>query len=187
MASLQEKRGAARRVTRRSLVLHASLRRRGALRRAVGVLLRRRAALSGGRLREAARRFAGFAVISDGLSGKVAGAPQRPHRQPAPGGRPVLATRRSPDAARVRGLLAAPAGAGPSTRAGATGSRPSWERTSVGILSYRNIVKRRNVEKDGARVQERCAGSKQPGRQSGRKNLRALYKARFPSCPMSQR
>ena len=38
-----------------------------------------------------------------------------------------------------------------STRAGATGSRPSWERTTIGILSYRNIVKSRIVEKDGAR------------------------------------
>jgi len=38
-----------------------------------------------------------------------------------------------------------------STRAGATGSRPSWERTTIGILSYRNIVKRRVVGKDGAR------------------------------------
>jgi len=54
-----------------------------------GVLLRRRAAL--------------FVTIRmmDGL------------RQPAPGGQPVLAARRSPDAARVRGLLATPAGAGP--------------------------------------------------------------------------
>lgn len=54
-----------------------------------GVLLRRRAAL--------------FVTVRmmDGL------------RQPAPGGQPVLAARRSPDAARVRGLLATPAGAGP--------------------------------------------------------------------------
>jgi hypothetical protein len=39
--------------------------------------------------------------------------PQRPHRQPAPGGRLILATRRSPGAARVRGrsVRLPPAGA----------------------------------------------------------------------------
>src|SRR5262249_58159193 len=37
-----------------------------------------------------------------------------------------------------------------STRAGATGSRPSWERTTIGILSYRNIVKAHIVENNGA-------------------------------------
>ena len=40
-----------------------------------------------------------------------------------------------------------------STRAGATGSRPSWERTTIGIVSHRNIVKTRRVEKNGAGVQ----------------------------------
>ena len=41
------------------------------------------------------------------------GKPQRPHRQPAPGGRLILATRRSPGAARVRGrsVRLPPAGA----------------------------------------------------------------------------
>ena len=106
--------GTARRVTRRSFVLHASLRRRGALRRTV----RRFPSAPGRAFRPAvfARPplgFAGFAVISDGLSGKAAGAPQRPHRQPAPGGRLILATRRSPGAARVRGrsVRLPPAGA----------------------------------------------------------------------------
>ena len=44
---------------------------------------------------------------------KTAGKPQRPHRQPAPGGRLILATRRSPGAARVRGrsVRLPPAGA----------------------------------------------------------------------------
>ena len=47
------------------------------------------------------------------LRQETAGKPQRLHRQPAPGGRPVLATRRSPGAARVRGrsVRLPPAGA----------------------------------------------------------------------------
>jgi len=47
------------------------------------------------------------------LRQETAGKPQRPHRQPAPGGRLILATRRSPGAARVRGrsVRLPPAGA----------------------------------------------------------------------------
>ena len=128
--------GTARRVTRRSFVLHASLRRRGALRRTV----RRSPSAPGRAFRSAvfARPplgFAGFAAISDGLSGKAAGAPQRPHRQPAPGGRPILAARRSPDAARVRGLLAAPAGAGPLHT-----SRRNRFASLMGADNHRDII-----------------------------------------------
>jgi len=47
------------------------------------------------------------------LRQETAGKPQRLHRQPAPGGRLILATRRSPGAARVRGrsVRLPPAGA----------------------------------------------------------------------------
>jgi hypothetical protein len=76
-----------------------------------GVLLRRRAAL-----------FV-TARMMDGL------------RQPAPGGQPVLAARRSPGAARVRGLLAAPAGAGPLHT-----SRRNRFASLMGADNYRYIL-----------------------------------------------
>jgi len=78
-----------------------------------GVLLRRRAALCGGRLREVASALRRVCRHFWQPLRKSCGRPQRPHRQPAPGRQPVLAAGRSPDAARVRGLLAASAGAGP--------------------------------------------------------------------------
>ena len=81
--------GTARQMARQSLICTPSCEGVAPSGAPSGVLLRRRAAL--------------FVTVRmmDGL------------RQPAPGGQPVLATRRSPDAARVRGLLATPAGAGP--------------------------------------------------------------------------
>ena len=61
-----------------------------------------------------------------------------------------------------------------STRAGATGSRPSWERTIIGILSHRNIVKIRFVEKNGAGGMKRCAiGTRQIRHAAARAPTRA--------------
>jgi hypothetical protein len=75
-----------------------------------GVLLRRRAAL-----------FVTVRIM-DGL------------RQPAPGGQPVLAATRSP-AARVRCLLATPAGAGPLHT-----SRRNRFASPMGADNYRYIL-----------------------------------------------
>jgi hypothetical protein len=56
-------------------------------------------------------------------------------RQPAPGGQPVLAAGRSPDAARVRGLLATPAGADPLHT-----SRRNRFASLMGADNYRDII-----------------------------------------------
>ena len=98
-----------------------------------GVLLRRRAAL-----------FVTVRIWTASVSQLLAGSPYWP-----PGGAPT-----PPGCAACSPRPRAPAR---STRAGATGSRPSWERTTIGILSYRNIVKTRLVENNGAGVQKRCA------------------------------
>ena len=101
-----------------------------------GVFLRRSGALCGGRPKW------GTAAVSQLLAGS-------PYWPPGEAPTPPECVACSPrPQAPVR-----------STRAGATGSRPSWERTTIGILSYRNIVKRRIVGKDGARSKEQCAVS----------------------------
>jgi hypothetical protein len=56
-------------------------------------------------------------------------------RQPAPGRQPVLAAGRSPDAARVRGLLATPAGADPFHT-----SRRNRFASLMGADNYRDII-----------------------------------------------
>ena len=56
-------------------------------------------------------------------------------RQPAPGGQPVLAAGRSPDAARVRGLLATPADADPLHT-----SRRNRFASLMGADNYRDII-----------------------------------------------
>ena len=54
---------------------------------------------------------AGFAIVSDGLSGRAAGRPQRPPSAKLLAGSPSVAAGRSPGAARVRALRGTPAGA----------------------------------------------------------------------------
>jgi hypothetical protein len=56
-------------------------------------------------------------------------------RQPAPGRQPVVAAGRSPDAARVRGLLATPAGAGPLHT-----SRRNRFASLMGADNHRDII-----------------------------------------------
>lgn len=123
--------------------------------------------------------FPGFAVISERPLRKSRGrAPQRPHRQPAPGRQPVLAAGRSPDAARVRGLLATPAGADPLHTSRRNRFASLMERATMGILSYRNIVKVSVVENDGARVQRRCA--------VGTKTIAPIFDASCCTCCRSR-
>src|SRR4029079_12367606 len=127
--------------------VHAFLRRRGASRRAV-------AAFSfgvGPRFAEAVVFALPFAVSDESpanaphpIATLLAGSPYWP-----PGGAP-----RPPGCVACLPRARAPVR---SPRAGATGSRPSWERTTIGILSYRNIVKARNMEKNGAGGMKQCA------------------------------
>jgi hypothetical protein len=102
--------GTARQMARQSLICTPSCEGVAPSGAPSGVLLRRRAALF-------------VTVRMDSL------------RQPAPGGRPVLAARRSPDAARVRGLLATPAGAGPLHT-----SRRNRFASLMGADNYRYII-----------------------------------------------
>ena len=73
--------------------------------------LLRRAALCGGRPVRPAFVSARFAIVSDGLSGRASGRPQRPPSAKLLAGGPSVAAGRSPGAARVRALRGTPAGA----------------------------------------------------------------------------
>ena len=130
-----------------------------------GVLLRRRAALSG---RPSSRERL---LALPGLPPFLTASPEKPRARlngrtvsQLLAGSPYWPPGGAPTPPGCAACWPRPQAPVLSTRAGATGSRPSWERTTIGILSYRNIVKLCGMWKiDGARVQGQCAGSKETG------------------------